>query len=73
MGILNGIVEAADAVWRQELSNEAFTAGLNGRPPRVIFGSDRYREVYNESYRKGQEAAQARLMSTISRRLEDEG
>ncbi len=70
MGILNGIVEAADAVWRQELSNQAFTAGLNARPPRVIFGSDRYREVYNESYRKGQEAAQARLMSTINNKIE---
>lgn len=72
MGIFGKIVSTViDGVLMQAASNQAFEAGVKGDPPRAIFGAEMYREVYEKSYKLGQEAAKTNLVNTATRKLEN--
>jgi len=69
--VANGAMQVIDMGFQQSISNEGFNAGLSGSPPRVIFGAERYRDVYNQSYRLGQESAKTNLVNTITNKIEN--
>jgi len=68
MGFIGRIMNKA---LTQYISNDGFNAGINGRPPRAFFPSEEDREIYENGYKIGLEASQAKLLSTISRGIEE--
>lgn len=70
--VARGAVEVGEAIWQQKVSNDGFDAGLNGMPPRAYFGSPEYRSIYESAYKKGQDAAKARLLNALGKNLEGE-
>ncbi len=69
--VVEGLVKGADMAWTQAVSNEGFEAGLKGEAPRAVFGSEKYEETYEKSYKLGQEAATPKLMNAATKKLED--
>ena len=67
MSILKRVIESAG---KQIISNAGFEAGKNGQPPNVTFQTDLARETYNEAYRLGQEAANTKLASAVTKKIE---
>lgn len=69
MGIIRSILVRAGG---QVISNAGFEAGTNGWPPNVAFKTQWAKDIYNESYRLGQEATKTKLMSAVAKKITDE-
>ncbi len=71
MSIIDTLFKVADLALVQKVSNDGFEAGSNGETPRAVFGAERYKEAYDQSYRLGQEAAKTNLANTVSRKINE--
>jgi len=69
--IFDTALKVADVTLVQVASNKGFEAGSNGEAPRTIFAAERYKEAYDQSYQRGQEASKTNLANTVSKKLKD--
>ncbi len=65
MGLRKFITEVANTASKQFVSDKGFDDGLHGRAPRM-WSRQIVQELYDESYRRGQQAAKTQLFNRIS-------
>jgi tRNA U34 5-methylaminomethyl-2-thiouridine-forming methyltransferase MnmC len=65
MGLRRLFKNVALIASKQLVSDRGFDDGLHGRPPKM-WSRDVVQELYDESYRRGQQAAKTRLLNRIS-------